>query len=113
MANTIPNAAVGSNATTLQKAFIRELLLGQTVDGYSAMCKCIAISTVGDLKQVKAKVLIVAGEEDKSAPLEGCKKFDDELEDLARLQKVAKVGHWHVVEAPEKMAELVEDFLGL
>ena len=41
MANTIPDAATGPKAPPLQKAFIREMLMGQEVEGYVANCRAI------------------------------------------------------------------------
>lgn len=41
MANTIPNAATGSKATPLHRAFIREMLMAQDVEGYVANCRAI------------------------------------------------------------------------
>jgi hypothetical protein len=41
MANTIPNAATGSKATPLHRAFIREMLMAQEVEGYVANCRTI------------------------------------------------------------------------
>ncbi|KAI5816933.1 Alpha/Beta hydrolase protein [Pyronema omphalodes] len=110
MAAIIPDAAVGSRASALTKAFIREVLMGQTPEGYAALCKAIATSTTGDLKTVKAKVLILAGEEDKSAPMEGSLRYQQEIEG-AELKVLQGVGHWHVVEAPEDVAEYVREFL--
>jgi hypothetical protein len=41
MANTIPNVATGSKATPLHRAFIREMLMAQDVEGYVANCQAI------------------------------------------------------------------------
>ena len=41
MANTIPNTATGSKATPLHRAFIREMLMAQDVEGYVANCRAI------------------------------------------------------------------------
>lgn len=41
MADTIPYAAVGSKASELCKAMIRELLMGQSVEGYCGNCGVI------------------------------------------------------------------------
>lgn len=41
MADTVPYAAVGSKASELAKAMIRELLLGQSVEGYCGNCGVI------------------------------------------------------------------------
>lgn len=111
MAAVVPNAAVGVKASPLTRAFIRELLLGQTVDGYAALCNAIATSTVGDLSKVKQRVLIVAGSEDKSAPMEGSQKYNEEIAN-AELKVIDGVGHWHVVEAPQEVSTIVDEFLG-
>lgn len=111
MANTIPNAATGPSTTPLVKAMIRELLLNQTVEGYSALCGAIASATVGEPEAVKkggVRVLVVAGSEDKSAPMEGCRKHSEELG--GRVEIVEGLGHWHVVECPERVGEMVRGF---
>lgn len=41
MADTIPYTAVGSKASELCKAMIRELLMGQSVEGYCGNCNVI------------------------------------------------------------------------
>lgn len=41
MADTIPYAAVGSKASELCKAMVRELLMGQSVEGYCGNCGVI------------------------------------------------------------------------
>ncbi|TGZ85723.1 putative alpha/beta hydrolase [Ascodesmis nigricans] len=110
MGNTVPKTALGPAATTTQRAIVRELLLGQTVEGYSALCNAIATSTVGEPEKVKAKTLIIAGSEDKSAPLDGCKKHQKDLN--AELEIQEGMGHWHVVERPEEMAKSLARFFG-
>jgi pimeloyl-ACP methyl ester carboxylesterase len=56
-------------------------------------------------------VCILAGEEDKSAPLEGCKYI---LEHVGTSKKELKVldacGHWHCVEQPDRIAQELETF---
>jgi pimeloyl-ACP methyl ester carboxylesterase len=41
MADTIPGAATGSRATALHRAFVREMLMAQEVEGYVANCRAI------------------------------------------------------------------------
>ena len=99
MANTIPNAATGSRSTPLQKAFIRELLLGQNPLGYISLCR------------VKAPLLLIAGEEDKSAPLDGCKHILGSVSSSTKkLEILPKVGHWHCIEASDEVGKLIADF---
>jgi pimeloyl-ACP methyl ester carboxylesterase len=111
MANTIPRAATAKSASTLAHAFIRELLLAQDPLGYVSNCRVIARAKPQDYAGIKVPVLIVAGEEDKSAPLEGCKKMFNMLgTEEKRLEVMERVGHWHCIEAPEGVAKLIVDF---
>ncbi|KEF56928.1 uncharacterized protein A1O9_07118 [Exophiala aquamarina CBS 119918] len=114
MANTIPNAATGPRATTLQKAFIREMLLSQDPSGYIANCRAIEHASPPDYAGAKCPMLIIAGDVDKSAPLAGCEYILSQLgTDPARkrLEVLKGVGHWHCVEAPEEAGTLVKEFV--
>ena len=121
MANTIPNAATGSKTTSSQKAFIREMLLGQEVPGYVANCVAIRDAEAPLYADVECPVLIVAGREDKSASVEGCQKIFDGLtklqEDGGKGGKVKKmvvlegVGHWYCVESPDEVVREIKTFL--
>lgn len=114
MADVVPYAAVGSKANSLHHAFIRELLLGMDPDGYISLCKVVANAYKSPPKygNVSCPTLIIAGEEDKSAPLSGCKKI---IEALGSKQKemvvMDNIGHWHCIENPEEVGKLSLDFL--
>lgn len=111
MANTIPSAATGPATTPLMKAIIREMLLGQSVEGYVLNCRAIEEAVPPKYADVKVPVLIIAGEEDKSAPVKGCEYILRELGSQdKKLEVLDGVGHWHCVEAPERVGELVKAF---
>jgi len=111
MANTIPYAATGSKSTSLQKAFIREMILAQDAEGYIANCRAIEHATPPSYADVHVPMLIIAGEEDKSAPLAGCQFILDHLSSEQKKLEVLKgVGHWHCVEASDEVGKLVADF---
>lgn len=112
MANTVPYAAVGSAAGPLASAFIRELLLGQSVAGYLSNCRVIASAQRPRYEDIRCPVLLLAGEEDKSAPLDGCKKMFGEMSSGNKhLEVLAGVGHWHCIEAPVAVGEHILNFL--
>lgn len=114
MANTIPNQATGSKATPLQKAFIRELLLGQNPKGYAALCKAIAAAQPGEYAAVQAPFLLIAGQEDKSASMEGCEFIFNHVGcHNKRMEVLAKVGHWHCIEDGDVVGKLMADFMGI
>lgn len=112
MANTIPSAATGPSTTPLQKAFIREMIMSQDPEGYIANCRAIENATPPDYANVTCPMLIIAGQVDKSAPLEGCEFI---LKNLAtknkRMEVLEGVGHWHCVEASEKVGGLIKEFV--
>ncbi|KAJ5774267.1 Alpha/beta hydrolase fold-1 [Penicillium paradoxum] len=111
MANTIPSGAVGSRSTPLQKAFIRELILGQDAKGYAALCRAIASAQPPDYAAVKAPFLLIAGEEDKSASMEGCQYIYEHVSSQQKSLEVLKgVGHWHCIEAADEVGGLIAKF---
>ncbi|KAJ5808696.1 hypothetical protein N7474_009965 [Penicillium riverlandense] len=113
MANTIPTAAVGSQSTPLQRAFIRELILGQQPAGYAALCRAIASAPAPDYAAVRAPFLLIAGEEDKSASMDGCRHIYEHVSSKRKQMEVLKgVGHWHCIEAPEDVGGLIARFVG-
>lgn len=112
MANTIPSAAVGSRSDPLQRAFIRELLLGQNPQGYAALCRAIATAQAPDYAAVRAPFLLIAGEEDKSASMEGCKYIFEHVSSQRKSMEVLKgVGHWHCIESPDEVGGLIARFV--
>lgn len=111
MANTIPNAAVGSKASPLVKAMIRELLLGQPPAGYISNCKVIANAQRPAYENIKIPILLIAGEEDKSAPLDAAKKmFAETGTEEKKMVVLEGIGHWQCLEAPELVAKHIVDF---
>lgn len=114
MANTIPFAAVGEKASPVSKAFIREVLLGQDKWGYLSNCRVIANAQRPRYEAIDCPVLLLAGQQDKSAPLDTSRKMIDEIgTDEARkwLEVLEGVGHWHCVEAPDVVGDSIREFL--
>ncbi|KAL1301674.1 hypothetical protein AAFC00_005891 [Neodothiora populina] len=114
MADTVPYAAVGSKAQRVHSAFIRELVLGMDPAGYISLCRVVAYAykSPPQYAKVKCPTLIIAGDEDKSAPLPGCKNILENISSTDKNMTVLDgVGHWHCIEAPEKVGELMADFM--
>lgn len=113
MANTIPYAAVAAKAPGLVRAMTRELLLSQSPEGYISNCKVIANAKVPEYGNITMPVLIIAGDEDRSAPMEGVKKMFAETgsnEGRKKLVVLQGVGHWQCIEAPELVAKHIVEF---
>lgn len=111
MANTIPYGATGSGCSPLAQSFIRELLIGQNPKGYAALCQAIANAPSVDYAAIRAPFLLVAGEEDKSATMEGCEHiFSSVSSATKKLAVLSKIGHWHCVEAPDEVGKAMGGF---
>lgn len=112
MANALPGQATGPKATPLQKAFIRELLLGQNPEGYAAICQGIAEAEPANYAAIKAPFLLIAGADDSVASIVGCEHIFKHVASSNKKMKVlAGVGHWHCIEASEHVANLIVEFV--
>lgn len=111
LANTVPKAATGSNSTPLQRAFIRELILSQDPKSYASHCEAIINMEDPGFSSMTTPVLILAGDEDQSAPLAGCQSIHDSLgSEVKELKVYSKVGHWHCIEAGEDVGKDISAF---
>jgi 2-keto-4-pentenoate hydratase/2-oxohepta-3-ene-1,7-dioic acid hydratase in catechol pathway/alpha-beta hydrolase superfamily lysophospholipase len=91
-------------------ALVRELLLGQSEEGYALACEALAAAADPDFASVKAPVLQVTGDVDKTSPV----ALNDDIFSLlpsSRLHVLDGVGHWHTLEAPEQVTGPLLDFL--
>lgn len=116
LANSIPTAATGKASTPLQRAFIRELLLNQDPKAYAAHCRAIVgmKEPAGGFESIKTPVLILAGDEDASAPLAGCQYIFEHLGSLEKdLKVLSGVGHWHCVEAGDRVGAEISRFVSV
>ena len=112
LGNSVPKVATGSGSTPLQQAFIRELLLAQAPEGYASLCRVIIHAKVPNYQAIRAPFLIIAGEEDKSAPLDGCTLILDSISSSQKKIEILKrVGHWHCIEASEQVGTAIAEFL--
>lgn len=113
MANTVPYSAVGSRAQPIHHAFIREVLLAQNPAGYISMCRVIANAweSPPDYAKVKCPVLIIAGDEDKSAPVAMSEKIMGSLgTEEKRMVVLKQCGHWMCTEAGDETGSMILDF---
>lgn len=114
LANSIPEAATASEATSTQKAFIRSLILGTSTQGYVSSCEVIASASRPDYAKIDVPMMVLAGSEDKTASYEGCKMIHDEAGVSAQkkcVRVLPGVGHWHAIEAPELVAKEFIEFV--
>jgi pimeloyl-ACP methyl ester carboxylesterase len=92
-------------------AAIRMSLLGQDPEGYAKGCTALAgASDSVVVSHVKARTLIITGDEDKVSPPQICEKYTEEIKG-SKLVVLPQVGHWHVMEDLNGVSSAVGPFL--
>jgi len=101
---------------TVAVAFAREMLARQDKNGYAMACEALANGRDPVWTDVKAKTVLVGGEEDKVAKPEVVDAIAGLLTEVAGGQaKVLRwkdVGHWYMLEDVEGTVEVIRDTVG-
>jgi pimeloyl-ACP methyl ester carboxylesterase len=86
-------------------------LLSQDPEGYAKGCTALAgASEPLPVAQIKARTLIVTGDEDKVSPPQLCDKYSTEIKG-AEVHVLPQVGHWHIFEDVKGVSDAVASFL--
>lgn len=113
IADAVSTASVSEasrRANPVTAAFVRESLTRQDPNGYAAHCEALSEAPAADHSRIRCPTLLIAGENDPVAPVDGVRRLQDSI-DGARLEIIPAVGHWMMVEAPERSAELLRAHL--
>jgi 3-oxoadipate enol-lactonase len=92
------------------EAFVRELLLRQSSEGYARCCEAVATSTAADIGKIRCPVLLIAGAEDAVSTPAISKTVAAELTD-AQVLVLDGCGHWLPLERPAETTQALLDFL--
>ncbi|KAG5989807.1 hypothetical protein E4U43_004428 [Claviceps pusilla] len=114
VADVVPSAATGPRTTPTQKAFIRSLLLAQSPEGYSSLCRTIADAHPPRYEDATCPLLIIVGSDDSTASMSGSQEILNSWgvePGLKRMQVLHGVGHWHCIEAADEVESLVDEFV--
>jgi pimeloyl-ACP methyl ester carboxylesterase len=91
-------------------AAARMSLLGQDPEGYAKGCTALAGVEALPLQNLRAKTLIITGDEDKVSPPAVCEKYAGEIKGT-KVHVLPQVGHWHIFEDVNGVAKAVGPFL--
>lgn len=95
----------------LATAAIRLSLLGQDPEGYAKGCTALAgVANALPVAGIRARTLIVTGDEDKVSPPTVCEKYAEDIKG-AKVVVLPKVGHWHLFEDLASAAKAIKSFL--
>jgi len=108
---TAGTSAKSKTDNPLGIAAARMSLLGQDPEGYAKGCTALAGAVeILPVQQIKAKTLIVTGDEDKVSPPQVCEKYAAEIKG-SKVEVLPQVGHWHIFEDVKGVSNGVGPFL--
>lgn len=116
----VVDAVIGAGTSNHTKAHnplaiaaARISLLGQDPEGYAKACIALADShnDTLDLSALKARVLIITGEEDKVSPPDMCKQMKEKIPGCEEVVVLPQVAHWHLFESTESVCSAVAQFM--
>jgi len=84
-------------------AFVRESLMGQNPEGYARNCEALAQATAADLSRVACPVLLMTGDEDRTAPPDVARAIASNLSN-SEVRIIEGCGHWTPVERPKQVS---------
>jgi len=113
IADAISTASVSESsrsANPVTAVFVRESITRQDPAGYAAHCEALSEAPAADHAAIRCPTLLVAGENDPVAPVDMVRRLDEQI-DGARVEIIPGIGHWMMVEAPGRSAELLSAHL--
>lgn len=91
-------------------AFVRECVGAQDVEGLARNCLALGEAVAARHELLRCPVLVVNGDEDAVTPLQGARQLAERLKD-ARLEVLARCGHWPMLERAAECQRALRDFL--
>jgi 3-oxoadipate enol-lactonase len=113
IAEAISEAALSASSKQQQPvtvAFVRECVGAQDPEGLARSCLALGESVAAAHAQIRCPVLIVNGDEDVVTPLQAARQLAERLPD-ARVEVLARCGHWPMLERTADCQRALRDFL--
>jgi len=115
IADAIVQASLSSDTRASQPvvaAFVRESLMRQCPEGYAKTCEALAGADAADVTRVRARTVLIAGDEDAVAPASVARTISERVGG-APVRVLNRCGHWIPLErAGESTAILSEALQG-
>lgn len=83
-------------------AFVRESLMAQNPEGYARNCEALANARAADHSAIRCPVLLLTGEEDRSAPVAVARSLNSAIQD-SQLELLPGCGHWATIERAKQV----------
>ena len=90
-------------------AAVRESLMRQNPDGYARSCEALSDAQPADVAKIACPVLLATGDEDAISPPQAVRAIGEKIAG-AKVEVLARCGHWTIYEKPEECSELLGRF---
>jgi 3-oxoadipate enol-lactonase len=91
-------------------AFVRELVMRQSAEGYARHCEALATVKAADVSKISVPALLITGDEDNTSPAPATAAFAAKF-NAARCVIFDRTGHWTTLERPSAVNEALVNFL--
>ena len=113
IADAVPEGALSKKTKACNRLaynYTKNLVRSTDSTAYAAACIAIATATDPDYSAIKAPMLLIGGEEDALASPAVLKTLQEAIPNC-KVEILPEVGHWHALEAPQQVADLIKGFL--
>lgn len=114
VADAVSDAGTSSTTKMLQPVAytaVRSSLLTTNPEGYAKACMALVGAEELTIEKLTMPTLVVAGDEDKTAPVQAVTANIHEKLPDSRLEILRCTGHWHVYENPDGVSRAMRSFL--
>lgn len=111
LARSAPADLLGPDPDPAATPAVEGLMAALPEESYRAGLEClVTFNRREELGQIAVPTLLIAGEDDRNAPLKTMTKMAETIP-AARLEVLARTGHMAPLECPDRFAGAVRDFL--
>ncbi len=115
IADTLVNAGTSAETKTHRPAtaaFVREILMRQSAEGYAATCDALAAAKAADASKITCPTLLITGDEDGTSPPPAVQRLAQSIKG-SKMIVLNGCGHWTPIEKPAEVnAALVNFYFG-
>ncbi|MSO74051.1 MAG: alpha/beta fold hydrolase [Alphaproteobacteria bacterium] len=115
IADTLVNVGTSAETKTHRPAtaaFVREILMRQSAEGYAATCEALAAAKAADATKIICPTLLITGDEDATSPPPAVQRLAQSIKG-SKMIVLNGCGHWTPIEKPAEVnAALVNFYFG-
>jgi 3-oxoadipate enol-lactonase len=114
IADAIVQGSLSSDTRTNQPAvaaFVRESVMRQDPEGYAKTCEALAGAEAADPARIRARTVLVAGDEDAVAAASVARTISDRMNGAAAVRVLTRCGHWIPLERAADSTAILSEAL--